>query len=105
MKPESQTRVSAVTGMENDPQPSRTSARAERAERLRDYFDLQLRFAEAVAATVALPLAGAVWQCTNFYRRFGLGRVQGAPIAMDPSMLRAVATRTPAARPAAVWLL
>jgi hypothetical protein len=70
-----------VTGMENDHQPSRTSARAERAERLRDYFDLQLRFAEAVAATAALPLSDAVWQCTNFYRRFGLGRVQGAPIA------------------------
>ena len=73
MKPAYQTRFSAVTGMEKDNQPSRTITRAERAERLRDYFDLQLRFAEAVAATAALPLAEAVSQCTNFYRRFGLG--------------------------------
>jgi hypothetical protein len=57
--------------------------RAARAERLQDYFDLQLRFAEAVAATAALPLATAVWQCTNFYRRFGLGRWPDAPIAPE----------------------
>jgi hypothetical protein len=55
--------------------------RAERAERLRDYFDLQLRLAEAVAATGAMPLADAVAQCTNFYRRFGLGRWHDGPIA------------------------
>jgi hypothetical protein len=58
-----------------------TIGRTERAERLRDYFDLQLRFAEAVAATGALPLADAVAHCTNLYRRFGLGRWQDAPIA------------------------
>jgi hypothetical protein len=62
---------------------SDTSARAERAERLRDYFDLQLYFAEAVAATAALPLADAVAQCTNFYRRFGLGPVHGMPVASE----------------------
>ena len=83
MKPEYQTRLSAVTGMEKANQPSSTMARAERAERLRDYFDLQLRFAEAVAATATLPLSEAVFQCTNFYRRFGLGHLQGAPIAPE----------------------
>ena len=83
MKPAYQTRLSAVTGMEKDTQPSSTIARAERAERLRDYFDLQLRFAEAVAARAGLPLAEAVAQCTNFYRRFGLGPLQGAPIASE----------------------
>jgi len=67
--------------MEKENQPSSTIERAERGERLRDYFDLQLRFAEAVAETAALPLSEAVSQCTNFYRRFGLGRLQGAPIA------------------------
>jgi hypothetical protein len=69
--------------IEKENQPSSTIARAERAERLRDYFDLQLRFAEAVAAAAALPLAAAVAQCTNFYRRFGLGRLQGAPSAPE----------------------
>ena len=83
MKPESQTRLSAVTAVEKDNQPASTLARAERAGRLRDYFDLQLRFAEAVAATAALPLSEAVAQCTNFYRRFGLGRLQGTPIAPE----------------------
>jgi hypothetical protein len=83
LKPEYQTRLPAVTGMEKENQPASTIARAERAERLRDYFDLQLRFAEAVAVTAALPLAEAVSQCTNFYRRFGLGPLQGAPIAPE----------------------
>jgi hypothetical protein len=69
--------------MEKANQPSSTIERAERAERLRDYFDLQLRFAEAVAATAALPLSEAVLQCTDFYRRFGLGHLQGAPIAPE----------------------
>jgi hypothetical protein len=81
VKPESQTPVSAVTGMEPDPQPTTPIGRAVRAERLRDYFDLQLRFAEAVAATAVLPLADAVAHYTNFYRRFGFGRWQDAPIA------------------------
>jgi hypothetical protein len=83
LKSEYQTRFSAVTGMEKENQPSTTIARAERAERLRDYFDLQLRFAEAVAATAALPLSEAVAQCTNFYRLFGLERLQDAPIAWE----------------------
>ena len=81
MKPESQTPLSAVTGMEQDYQPATPIGRAERAARLRDYFDLQLRFAEAVAVTAALPLADAVAHYTNFYRRFGLGRWHDGPIA------------------------
>ncbi len=83
MKPAYQTQCSAGTSMEKDHQPSSPIARAERAERLRDYFDLQLRFAEAVAAAAALPLSAAVAQCTNFYRRFGLGPLQGAPSAPE----------------------
>jgi hypothetical protein len=81
VKPKSQTRLSAVTGTEKDHQPTTPIGRAARAERLRDYFDLQLRFAEAVAATAALPLADAVAHYTNFYRRFGFGRWHDAPIA------------------------
>jgi hypothetical protein len=72
-----------VTGMENENQPSSTTARAERAERLRDYFDLQLRFAEAVGATAGLPLSETVTRYTNFYRRFGLGFLHDAPTAPE----------------------
>jgi hypothetical protein len=54
-------------------------SRAEQADAWRDYFDLQLRFAEAVAAVRTMPLAEAVGLYTNFHRRFGLGRVAGAP--------------------------
>ena len=81
MKPASQAHVSAATAREPAPQSAPTIERAERAERLKDYFALQLRFAEAVAATGAMPLEDAVVQCTNFYRRFGFGRWQDAPIA------------------------
>ena len=80
MKPASQAHVSAATAREPAPQSAPTIGRAERAERLKDYFALQLRFAEAVAATGAMPLEDAVAQCTNFYRRFGFGRWQDAPI-------------------------
>ena len=83
MEPESQTRGAAVTDMEQNHQPANTSERAARAERLRDYFDLQLCFAEAVAATAALPLADTVARYTNFYRRFGLGVWHDASIAPE----------------------
>jgi hypothetical protein len=98
VKPEYQTRLSPITGREKDNQPSTTIERAERAERLRDYFDLQLRFAEAVAATAALPLAEAVAQCTNFYRLFGLERLQGAPIAWEKYTAQLMTLETHAQR-------
>lgn len=44
-------------------------------ERYRDFFDLQLRFAEAVAERTSTPIADAVLLTTNFHRRFGLGDV------------------------------
>jgi hypothetical protein len=50
-----------------------------RSERLYGYFDLQLRFAQAVAEIGSLPFADAVALYTNFHRRFGLGRLQGVP--------------------------
>jgi hypothetical protein len=78
VKPADQAHVSAVT--EDAPQPVSTLERAARAARLRDYFALQLHFAEVVATRAARPLADAVAQCTNFYRRFGFGRWH-APIA------------------------
>jgi hypothetical protein len=79
------TRISVEEIQQNFPVflPASTIGREERAEKLRDYFALQLRFAAAVAATAAFPLSEAVFQCTNFYRRFGLGRVQGAPMAPE----------------------
>ena len=45
----------------------------EKAQRYRDFFDLQLRFAEAVAEETSTPIADAVLRYTNFHRRFGLG--------------------------------
>jgi hypothetical protein len=38
------------------------------------FFDLQLRFAEKVAAISGLPLAHVLMEYTNLYIRFGLGR-------------------------------
>src|SRR5205085_5051060 len=46
-----------------------------KADRFRDFFDLQLRFAEAVAEKLAVPVDEAVLLYTNFHRRFGLGDV------------------------------
>lgn len=50
-----------------------------RSERLRDYFDLQLRFAQEISEIASLTLIDAVAQYTNFYQRFGLGRIEGKP--------------------------
>jgi hypothetical protein len=44
-----------------------------KTERYRDFFDLQLRFAEAVSGTTSTPIADAVLLTTNLHRRFGLG--------------------------------
>src|SRR5262245_25532767 len=38
------------------------------------FFGLQLEFAEVVSALSGRPLADAVFEYTNFYIRFGLGR-------------------------------
>ncbi|SDI09514.1 MULTISPECIES: hypothetical protein [Bradyrhizobium] len=53
----------------------------EKSERYRDFFDLQLRFAEAVAEKTSMPIAEAVLLTTNLHRRFGLGDApaEGAP--------------------------
>jgi len=40
----------------------------------KEFFDLQLEFADAVSARSGLPLSRAVLDYTNFYIRFGLGR-------------------------------
>jgi hypothetical protein len=47
----------------------------DKADRFRDFFDLQLRFAETIAERTATPLAEAVLRYTNLHRRFGLGDV------------------------------
>lgn len=46
------------------------------AARLAPYFDLQLRFADRLAAVGGPPLAEAVTWYTNLHRRFGLGMVR-----------------------------
>src|SRR6266702_8540733 len=46
-----------------------------KTERYRDFFELQLRFAEAVADRTSTPIADAVLRYTNLHRRFGLGDV------------------------------
>lgn len=53
-----------------------------KAERYRDFFDLQLRFAEAIADKTSMPIAEAALQYTNFHRRFGLG--DGGPEGPHP---------------------
>lgn len=53
--------------------------RREAAERLRGYFEVQLRFAETITARTARPMADTLREVTNLHRRFGLGRVQAGP--------------------------
>lgn len=47
----------------------------------KEFFDLQVRFARAVARLIGMPLEQALLDYTNFYVRFGLGRAfdQGHP--------------------------
>lgn len=53
---------------------------SDRAERLRDYFDLQLRFALALAERAGLDPADALLRYTNLHRRLAFGRpVDGEP--------------------------
>lgn len=49
------------------------------------FFDLQFRVAETISALGGVPLEQAVFEYTNFYIRFGLGRnfEQGHPIWRD----------------------
>jgi hypothetical protein len=49
----------------------------DKAGRFRDFFDLQLRFAEAIAGKSAIPVDEAVLRYTNLHRRFALGDVMG----------------------------
>lgn len=53
----------------------------DKAVRYRDFFELQLRFAEAVAEKTSMPVGEAVLRATNLHRRFGLGDapIEGAP--------------------------
>jgi hypothetical protein len=46
---------------------------------LRDYFDLQLRFAAAITDRTGRALANTVACYTNVHRRFGLGILRGPP--------------------------
>ena len=74
-----QAAASAVAGREHVHQAAQVPGRAERAVQLRDYFALQLHFADVVAAKAAWPLPEVVEHYTNFYRRFGFGIWQDAP--------------------------
>ncbi|WP_421934926.1 hypothetical protein [Phenylobacterium sp.] len=60
----------------------RVDERGEQAKRLRDYFEVQLLFAEAIAARTSRLLSDTCLELTNLHRRFGLGRPDGgAPSA------------------------
>jgi hypothetical protein len=48
-------------------------ARMKRAQRLRPFFELQLRFAQALAVRTGRPLDEVALGMTNLHRRFGLG--------------------------------
>jgi hypothetical protein len=58
-----------------------SAARTARVARLHADFDLQVRLAEAVAQKAGRPLSETVTHVTNLYRRCGLGRLDGGPIA------------------------
>ena len=56
------------------------AARRQQAERLRGYFEVQLRFAEILAARTSRGLSDTCLEFTNLHRRFGLGRTEaGVP--------------------------
>lgn len=57
--------------------------RAEKALRLRPYFDIQLRFSEAMAAAGGAALAVSVTRNTNLHRRFGFGRIDDGVCAPE----------------------
>ncbi|MBX3493627.1 MAG: hypothetical protein KF899_11750 [Parvibaculum sp.] len=59
------------------------AGRAEKAARFRPYFDLQLRFAEAMAAACGEALAASVTRNTNLHRRFGFGRIDDGVYAPE----------------------
>lgn len=55
--------------------------RREEAERLRDYFGVQLLFAETLAGRTSRTLSDICLEFTNLHRRLGLGRPdKGAPV-------------------------
>jgi hypothetical protein len=56
------------------------------AESLRDFFDLQLRFAETLASRSTLPFVRAVSYYTDLHRRFAFGNLARQPPA--PEFLR-----------------
>ena len=62
---------------------SKPVSRAKMALRLRPYFDLQLRFAEAMAASGGEALAASVTRNTNLHRRFGFGRIHNGVCAPE----------------------
>ena len=53
-------------------------ARRQQAERLRGYFEVQLRFAEVIAARTSRAFSDTCLEFTNLHRRFGLGRAEAA---------------------------
>lgn len=55
--------------------------RREQAERLRGYFEVQLRFAETIADRTSRTLSDACLEFTNLRRRFGLGRADGGAVS------------------------
>jgi hypothetical protein len=57
--------------------------RHEEAERLRGYFDVQLRFAETLARRTRRPLSDTCLTFTNLHRRLGLGRTDVAGPSAD----------------------
>lgn len=66
--------------------------RQAQADRLRDYFALQLAFADRMAAVADLPLHEAVGRYTNLRRRLGLGEPHEPPSAGWTDYLAALAT-------------
>jgi hypothetical protein len=58
-----------------------TETRAERAERLADYFDVQLRLARRMSELTGAPLGEMALRHTNFHRRLGLGVWRDGPAA------------------------
>ena len=59
--------------------PIPTGARLERARRLRDLFEVQLRLTERVSMAECVPIHQLVGRVTNLHMRFGLGDIDKVP--------------------------
>lgn len=79
--------------------------RGQQAERLRDYFEAQLLFADTLARRTASPISDVCLRFTNLRRRFGLGRVEADTPSPDWSRYAAGLERCASGPDRLAWTL